>query len=205
MSSLFLDTSNKIVYGLLSDDFEWITLKSVQEKKASRALHALVFECLEENSSDIKDLNHVFTLSGPGSYTGVRLAQGFVEVLEWQGFDAFSCRHFDIPRLLGVSQGAFISRAFKQEAFIYQWEGSNQQQRLEPEINAARQIKELLKKGVPCFTSEPGLYNECVSTYDLLEKEPKNLFSLLKANKVKSEVFYYRNLEQEFQKEKKKT
>lgn len=42
MNSLFLDTSNQICIGLLSEDFEWIEFKIIKEKKASKALHGLI-------------------------------------------------------------------------------------------------------------------------------------------------------------------
>ena len=99
MNSLFLDTSNQICIGLLSEVFEWIEFKIIKEKKASKALHGLIQDILTTHRLELDEIKNIFYISGPGSYTGVRVAHGLCEVLQWQSFDVYSCRHFDIPKL----------------------------------------------------------------------------------------------------------
>lgn len=202
MASLFLDTSQKVTFGILDEDYQWLRFHISEDTKASKVLHLLIHEALEELGFELSALNEIFYLTGPGSYTGVRVAQGFVEILEWQGFEAYSCRHFDIPLILGRKRGAFVSKAFKQEAFLYEWDGESHKQKLMPEELARERISNLAGEGVACFSSEQDFYKECLSTYDLIENQPSTLFANMKKRKMKSDVFYYRNLEEEFTKGK---
>lgn len=198
MASLFLDTSNKVTFGVLGDDLNWLKYYSSEDLKASKVLHSLVNEALEELGIELKNLNEIFYLTGPGSYTGVRVAQGFAEILQWQGHETYSCRHFDIPALLGKESGVFVSRAFKQETFFYEWENAQSRQGLMPEALAVEDLKSHAQKAIACYTSEPDFYKDCVSTYDLIQQNPQALFGALRERKMKSEVFYYRDLEEEF-------
>lgn len=195
MNSLFLDTSNHICIGLLSEDFEWIEFKIIKEKKASKALHGLIQDLLTTHRLELDEIKNIFYISGPGSYTGVRVAHGLCEVLQWQSFDVYSCRHFDIPKLLGVSKGSFASKAFKREIFLYNWNEGQADQSLIPEDKLDTSSKEFYTCDVDSF---PNFH----STYKLIEHHSQKLFSLMLENSLKSEVFYYRSLDEEFTKSK---
>ncbi|MBC75322.1 MAG: hypothetical protein CME64_04835 [Halobacteriovoraceae bacterium] len=194
MSSLFLDTSNQICIGLLNKDLEWVEFKIIKEAKASKALHGLIQEILNAHNLDLKSIENVFYMSGPGSYTGVRVAHGLCEVLKWQSMKVFSCRHFDIPTILNIPRGLFVSKAFKKEIFIYEWENDTTEQRLIPE-------DELVECG-NAFTCDPESFPGLQSTYDLIKERPKEIFSRMLGRSMNSEVFYYRTLDQEFKKSK---
>lgn len=197
MSSLFLDTSDQIVFGVLSETHEWLAYRAGEGKKASKVLHALILETLEELGLETRDLKDMFFIAGPGSYTGVRVAKGLAEILEWQGVGVYSCRHFDVPVLLGENKGVFVSRAFKKEVFWRQWEGKTFEQKLLPENDLKAALSET---DLPCFSSETGLFERCSSTHSLIKRNPKELFGQLSRKNMKSEVFYYRKLEEEFTK-----
>lgn len=202
MASLFLDTSNQVTFGLLDEDLEWLTFQILEDKKASKVLHSLIYEALTEYDLEIGELEQVFYLAGPGSYTGVRVAQGFAEVLRWQGMSTFSCRHFDVPKLLGHEKGVFVSKAFKEEAFLYKWEGENSEQKLIRESSALELIADLEADGNSCFTSEPENFSGSISTFELIEKSPSSLFGEMKKRGMLNDIFYYRSLEEEFSKGK---
>lgn len=198
MSSLFLDTSNKITYGLLDDSLNWVRYESNEDAKASKVLHSLVYDLLSENNLDIKKLDEIFYLSGPGSYTGVRVAQGFSEIIDWQNVDVYSCRHFDLPRILGKSEFYFISKAFKQEYFLYHFKEGGEIEKLVKEDEGNLIIKEITEKSIPLYSSEESFYNIAQSTYDLIKENSNKIFETMKSQKMKSEVYYYRSLDQEF-------
>ncbi len=202
MASLFLDTSSNICFGVLDEELSWSSFHFHKEIKASKALHQMVYDLLGELGLDIKNIKKLFYLSGPGSYTGVRVAQGFAEVLELQGVSTLSCRHFELPGLLGVNAGAFISRAFKGEAFIYEWGALGQKQKLVKEPETPTILSIYKEQGLKLYTSEPDFYKEALSTYDLLQNNSQTIFSEMEKRNLKTSVFYYRDLQDEFRKGK---
>lgn len=202
MASLFLDTSSNICFGLLNEELEWSSFHVHKEVKASKALHQMIYDLLKERGTSMKDIRELFYLSGPGSYTGVRVAQGLNETLELQGVKTLSCRHFDLPKLTGEKSGLFVSRAFKGETFVHEWDENSEGQKLIEEKKAQELLSSSRKRGIKSYTSEPDFYKECLSTYDCLRNDSKKIFGLMRERNLKSDVFYYRNLQDEFSKGK---
>ena len=65
-------------------------------------------------------MQQVFTIAGPGSYTGVRLAAGITQILELvENLQVFSFYHFQVPQLLGMGEGIWMCPAFKGEYFFF--------------------------------------------------------------------------------------
>lgn len=190
---LFLDSSLYLQFGLLNENFEWVDHLLIETTKSSNILHSELNRMLEKNRVSFDDIDTVFSVSGPGSYTGIRLVEGISQILTWQGKSVLSIYHFEIPKLVGFESGHWISEAFKGEAFIYSW-------------NSKDDKKELVnKKQLPDFfedelfshrTDFAGL--DTVSTSALVFENAKKIFSYMKTENLKREPYYYRELESEF-------
>ena len=74
MISLFLDTSSKKLVVILIKDNEVLSKKEL-ESINDHASHLVPFidEILKENNMTTKDINKVFVVNGPGSFTGTRI------------------------------------------------------------------------------------------------------------------------------------
>ena len=82
MISLFLDTSSKKLVVILVKDKKIIGSKEL-ESINDHASHLVPFidELLKENNITTKDINKVFVVNGPGSFTGTRIGVTVGKVL----------------------------------------------------------------------------------------------------------------------------
>ena len=74
MISLFLDTSSKKLVVILVKDNKVLSKKEL-ESINDHASHLVPFidEVLKENNMTTKDINRIFVVNGPGSFTGTRI------------------------------------------------------------------------------------------------------------------------------------
>ncbi len=74
MISLFLDTSSKKLEVILVKDNEILSKKEL-ESINDHASHLVPFidEVLKENDMTTKDINKIYVVNGPGSFTGTRI------------------------------------------------------------------------------------------------------------------------------------
>lgn len=74
MISLFLDTSSKKLVVILVKNNEVLSKKEL-ESINDHASHLVPFidEILKENNMTTKDINKIFVVNGPGSFTGTRI------------------------------------------------------------------------------------------------------------------------------------
>ena len=74
MISLFLDTSSKKLVVILVKDNEILSKKEL-ESINDHASHLVPFidEILKENNMTTKDIDKIFVVNGPGSFTGTRI------------------------------------------------------------------------------------------------------------------------------------
>ena len=73
---LFLDTSCFLTVGLLNDDFSWIDYKVTETPRSASNIHPEVHSLLESNGSSLDEIDEVYLINGPGSYTGIRISEG---------------------------------------------------------------------------------------------------------------------------------
>lgn len=203
MISLYIDTSATLSIGLLNENFNWIKYSTTLESKSSGVIHHLINELLLECGRSIVDVSKIFLANGPGSYTGVRVGEGIGQVFEWQEIETISFHHFHVPFLSGIDKGMFICSAFKGEFLIYTWENLNVQQKLISEhdlinlkISSEHIYSNINAEALP-------LNNKIYFTNDMIEQFPAQIFKKLSDSKLRVEPFYFRNLNEEFKREKK--
>lgn len=190
---LFLDSSLYLQFGLLDEEFKWIDHILIETTKSSNILHSELHRMLEKNRTSINEVEAIFSIAGPGSYTGVRLVEGVTQILGWQGKTIYSIHHFEIPYLVGIDKGSWISEAFKGEVFEYSWDGDEKQHRL-------------ISKDELDLLDDYDLYSHRADFLDLptrstsamVFENAELIFSAMKSLEMKREPFYYRELETEF-------
>lgn len=178
MYSLFLDTTAGLTYGLLDEKFMWIAYESSNEKRPSEHIHEKIFFMLSKFNIQLSQIR-IITVAGPGSYTGMRLSEGFADIAEWNGVKVFSFYHFEVPQLIGVTSGRWITNAFKNQLFSFQWNETEFKKDLLSECNDQN-----------AFTIE--------KTTELIYKHPDLVFSKVIKLNEKKETYYFRTLEEEF-------
>lgn len=193
---LFIDTTSGITVGLLDSANDWIEYRHEKDKKSSAVIHKLLNELCENNGLDIKEIKQLFQVSGPGSYTGMRVSEGITNIFEWQNFKVNSFYHFEVPKILGIKKGIWIADAFKGETFLFKWDESGES-------------KELIKKDevdvssdIPLFVLSDPEREADVQTKDLIYNNSKMLFDEIEKRDLKRELYYYRTIEMEFSKAK---
>ena len=205
MHSLFVDTTNQLTFGLLTDEWTWLDYFHSEELRTSAVkIHALIFDLLKKHNLVMSDIKKVFFLNGPGSYTGVRVSEGMAQVFDWLSLETYSFYHQDIPLLLNFEKGSFFVNAFKGEVFTFQWEGQSEKSGLykTEELKSDESINAL--KESTCFFIEPSLlekelvFEDKLYTTKLLQNNPDKVFSLVIDKKLRKPPFYFRSLEKEF-------
>ena len=204
MAYLFIDTSNHLTFGLLNEDFKWIEFVELQDKKSSTKIHSQVYEMLAVNGLKAKELRGIFQISGPGSYTGMRVSEGLSQIFEWQNIPSYSFYHFEIPWILSIKSGGWVSNAFKGELFLYSWNEDECKKELLVSSNLEKSLASLKDKYKNLYTNFSEEFNvELNYSSDLMKNNPQKLFSFILENKIKRKPFYYRSLDQEFKVSKK--
>jgi tRNA threonylcarbamoyladenosine biosynthesis protein TsaB len=156
---------------------------------------------LKEKGVEMKDLSAVITVAGPGFYTGLRLSEGFADVTKFFQIPHYSFYSHEIPGWLGHEEGAWVTKAYRGEYFIYQWKGVVGKQNLietknlqdfklpsEVFIHSETALDEKLR----------ALVGNATSTLELLKSSPKKIFQHVFQEKSVRESFYFRAPEDEF-------
>lgn len=74
---MYLDTSTMTARLRLNEkEYEWEGGREMAE-----GLHKFIFEKLQENGADWKDISEITFFSGPGSFTGLRIGAAIVNTL----------------------------------------------------------------------------------------------------------------------------
>lgn len=202
MTSLFIDTSHHLHLGLLNEEGNWLDYFHKLETKNASTLHSKIYEMCSALGLSVKEIKNVYLGMGPGSYTGIRMAEGIGQIFSIASVQIFSFYHFDIPRIIGIEKGIWLSKAFKGEYFLFQWENEQISQSLKKDNEIQNYLKKFLDQDFQIFTN-------CVESIDILDcpivetsrliKDFSSIIfpALLKSKSTRS-PFYYRTLEEEF-------
>ncbi len=192
---LFLDSSLYIQVGLLDDDLTWKHYELIANKKGSQILHSIIYSSLSDHNIKVKDLKGIFLANGPGSYTGIRVAEGVCQILEMEGLPIYSFYHFEVPYFAAVSEYKFYAEAFKGEVFQYSFGPEQESLDLISEKNF--NLLDLSESHLYHLEGEL-LGRQLDSLYDLYKNESVKIFSKARDRGEHLPPYYYRPEEKEF-------
>ena len=154
---------------------------------------------VKSNNTTIKNVKNLFISSGPGSYTGIRVAEGIAQIFGWNSINIFSYYNFDIPKIIGLEEGTWISNAFKQEIYVYKWDKKSENKRLihKDELTNLINNYDVIYQASENTKIDCGEFRvEYVS--QMIKAKSEQVFQYIKDNQIRKKAFYYRDLEKEF-------
>lgn len=190
---LFIDTTDKITIGLLSKDWKWVEYFNDPDVVISSKLHSYIYSFLNKHDLEITQLDSLVYCAGPGSYTGMRVAEGIADLIDWNGMNIHSFYHFEVPKMLNIGKGVWFANAFKGEKFLFTWDQKTEVKTLIKNEEFNKSLDGFENKF--SHVDDPEL--EALSTTSLIKNKSEEFFPLIQSRR---ELFYYRELEQEFQK-----
>ena len=201
MSYLFIDSTYDLILGVLDDGFNWLSFERHTGAKASAIIQARSHDLLSQNNIKLHELKGIITVNGPGFYTGLRLAEGFADVLKFFGIPQYSFYSYEIPAWCGHTEGCWFTKAYRGEYFLYRWKEEESRQ----ELMAAKDLEHGLGDERFFIHSESSLDEKStpfvvnpVMTMDLLKTRPHDIFKRVVDSKGQRESFYFRAPEDEF-------
>jgi tRNA threonylcarbamoyladenosine biosynthesis protein TsaB len=201
MADLFLDTSDHLIVGVLDDNRKWLEYFERPIKKSSGDIHRVVNDLLSKNALELGKIGQLFLVSGPGSYTGMRLSEGIAQILEWQGIAVNSFYHFDVPKFCGENRGIWLSSAFKGEYFVHRWDGEES----ENILCSKDDVENLLGKYSKYYSHFSSWFTDIFTNFappylssEMLREKADDVLELVKLGGMRVKPFYYRPEDKEF-------
>jgi tRNA threonylcarbamoyladenosine biosynthesis protein TsaB len=201
LAILYVDTTYDITLGLLDEKLEWLSFKRYQGQKVSSVLQLETFHMCQEHQLKPSELNAVVTVAGPGFYTGLRLSEGLADVFTFFGIPHYSFYSYEVPAMLGVSSGAWVTKAYRGEYFFHHWSGPDSTN----ELISAKELTAHPLAHAAYVHSDSALdqalldrFPGRISTFELLKHGPSPVFTKVLAEKMRRESFYFRAPEDEF-------
>lgn len=201
MSYLFIDSTYDLILGVLDDGLNWLSFERQTGAKASAIIQARSYDLLSQHNIKLNELKGIITVNGPGFYTGLRLAEGFADVLKFFGIPQYSFYSYEIPYWCGFKEGGWFTKAYRGEYFLYRWHEQNSQQ----ELLAAKELESRLGQMKFFIHSESSLDEKSspyvvkpIMTMELLKERPHDIFKQVLKTNSQRESFYFRAPEDEF-------
>ncbi len=197
MAHLFVDTSHLLHFGILDDNYKWIDNKVLETKKTSEVLHEEILNMLTHNNLEIDSVKSLITIAGPGSYTGMRVGEGFAQIFELNQIEVYSFYSSDIPGILGEETYYWMFPAFKKEYYIRTSDG----EKLLNESDFQAFCSDIVDKSQLYTHGINELSEKCDrNTRDLLISSPESIFKAVVTKKLRQKPYYFRPLDVEFKK-----
>ena len=191
---LYLDTTHGIVLGLIDEKLNWLEYASIDNAKSSAILHSEIHKILNKYEIEPTGLKSLIYCAGPGSYTGMRVSEGLAQIFEMAKIPLYPFYHFEVPYIFNNDSGIWIDHAFKGEIFIYEWNKlENSTSRVaSDELNLSQY------KNIYSYNNQI-LDSDVESTSEMIKKNPSILLKkLLTESSLNRELYYYRDLSEEF-------
>ena len=204
MAKLFIDSTYDISIGILDDNLGWIKFDKFYGQKASAIIQTETHNLLKSVGLKITDLSSVITTAGPGFYTGLRLSEGFADVLTFSGFTHNSFLTYSIPVLAGVQAGTWMTKAYRGEYFFHFWDGTESRNELvsskdlEDFLNTVDKSSFYIHSGSAIDDFSRNILQKFSTTDDLLKSKSEIIFSSILKSSTKVDSFYFRAPEDEF-------
>lgn len=197
MISLYLDTSEGLRIGLLNEAYDWVEYLELETRRTSDVVHTQIVTLLEKHGLTIENVDQIILMAGPGSYTGMRVAEGVAQVLEMEKKSVFSFHSFRIPSYLNIDTYRWCYPAFKGEIHVRKEDGSSE---LMLKEDFEKYVAE--KDSLTFITHGKNEISEfcSVDTDKNLRDEPSNIFRSVVDEKLRDKPFYFRPADVEFKK-----
>ncbi len=191
---IFIDSSEDLIVGLLDEQFNWICYRDDIIGKSSQFIHGLIHEIIDNNKISYNNVDSIIICSGPGSYTGLRLAEGISHIFKFKNISTKYFYHFEIPSLNGIDSGIWASNAFKGEIFVFKWDTNSHEKFL---LNKNTFIDNDYNCNI--YSLKESIENKkSFSTIDMIKKNPNKILKNICQKNVKYTPFYYRSITEEF-------
>jgi tRNA threonylcarbamoyladenosine biosynthesis protein TsaB len=198
LALLFIDSTYDLNLGLLSDDFTWIEQRLGTGQRASAILQSETHALCHAHGVRPQSLKAVITVAGPGFYTGLRVSEGFADILKVFGVPCHSFFSYEIPRWCSFEKGVWMTKAYRGEYFFHEWDKGTSSNTLIP----TKELPQYLKRFDHMFIhSLPAIDYELTdftSTIDLLNTKSQMIVPEILKSKLVRESFYFRAPEDEF-------
>lgn len=204
MASLFIDSTYDITLGILDDEMGWISFQRFIGQRSSNILQKETHNLLKAAGIKTSDLSHVTTVAGPGFYTGLRLSEGVADVFKFAGIRHFSFYSYQLPSLLGVESGFWMTKAYRGEYFFHEWDqgvSSNiliTESELPEFIEKLSDRKAFIHSDTALDEISRKLLSEVTDTHSLLRTRSKDIFKKIIAQDSRVDSYYFRAPEDEF-------
>jgi tRNA threonylcarbamoyladenosine biosynthesis protein TsaB len=191
--SLYIDSTSKLVIGLLDSNYSWLEYLNFDEKKPSEIIHFEIFNLMKKYNLNFTNIQ-CFILNGPGSYTGMRLGEGVAQIFELNHMPIFSFYHFEVPAFCGITKGFWVTNAFKGQVFIYNWDGDQTEKHL---LDKNAFTIEDEKLGFTLDVTD-SIFKNLKSTQKLIIDRAPEIFAKVSDQKLRRGPYYFRSLDEEF-------
>ncbi|MBT3981584.1 MAG: hypothetical protein HOE90_09550 [Bacteriovoracaceae bacterium] len=202
MSYLFIDSTYLLTVGLLDSSCKWVETRHLDSTKSASAIHTTINQLLTKNSCKLDSLSGVIYVSGPGSYTGLRVSTLISELLDWQGIQKYSYHQMDLAKFYHPNSGMWLSKAFKGEIFYSYWKDGGE---CVSGICAENELSLFyVERGRPPLFTHGAKFeleaDEICDIDSLLDDDCSSFFTTLVEKTVNKPILYYRAADKDFKK-----
>jgi tRNA threonylcarbamoyladenosine biosynthesis protein TsaB len=196
--SLYIDTTQSLRLALLDEKYQVISYENTSEQKSASIIHQKVHDLFESRGLGLDQLRGILVNNGPGSYTGVRVGEGFAKIFEIDNVKINSFHEHEAIQVI-YPEGCWIGNAFKGELFLYSWDKEGVKEKGLFSLDDA-----IEKISSDVFTNDDlKIGFKINSSKEVIEKNINVLAKRFFEENIRKKPFYYRELEEEFKLSKK--